>query len=339
MSRLNSPTLDSAEHRWFVERCNRQLTGKSLIKAIEADKQDDWLDGFATRLSDDLLLGRSARATGSMLRRRAAFLSHVASSWSAHLTLVTLIGHCAADVAGWMVAHRLDTSRWEALSGVLCRGVRTYAEVEALLAGGQAAGAYARWRTLVEVSAVAHVLAEGDEELSQRFLDHRAVQLEIVLSSLPASRDDAESRYRSEISKEAAAAIRKYGESFKHPLAWARPALGEAGGRELHRRLMSMAPQPPRDWDLRLAHAAVHVSAWSNHHYVEEGVGALLGSINGLHDPAWLSVDALPAIVTHSLAAYEDGTGDQVMLTWILASAFEFLCDEALADLNQLPAD
>jgi hypothetical protein len=49
-------------------------------------------------------------------------------------------------------------------------------EVYGLLRTGHAAGAQARWRTLHELAVVAFTLAASDNEISERFLLHRAVE-------------------------------------------------------------------------------------------------------------------------------------------------------------------
>lgn len=92
-----------------------------------------------------------------------------------------------------MVWHALESGRWvneslrpaavtrqdqkfEALIRLHGKAVMTAREVFVLLRSGFSTGALARWRTLHEVWVIFLLLADGDEELSRRYLVHEVVE-------------------------------------------------------------------------------------------------------------------------------------------------------------------
>jgi len=132
-------------------------------------------------------------------------------------------------------------SRSKAKSGLLvrhtivrlhARACQTTAEIILLLENGYADGAMARWRTLHEITMVATVLADGDDELSERYLAHEVVEAKQAL-------DEYERNYREigmrPLSKRKVdrcnanyeRVVKVYGDDFKAPYAWASKVVGK----------------------------------------------------------------------------------------------------------------
>jgi len=126
-----------------------------------------------------------------------------------------------------LVAHRLAVLRL-----LHARSCQVTQETIALLSGGFADGAMARWRTLHEIAAVALVIGNHGEDLAERYLAHEvvevrkaALQYQTHASRLGQQRlNDAEMRH---IEKQYQSVIAKYGPDFKGSQGWAAATLGK----------------------------------------------------------------------------------------------------------------
>lgn len=134
---------------------------------------------------------------------------------------------------GQLSFNRLSASRarkGKIRNSVLCRlhirACQISAEIIALLENGFADGAMVRWRTLHEVSVVALLISDNDDDLAQRYTDHDTVEAKkaldrfrqdfAALGERPISKRSAE-----KIDRTYAGFIEKYGSSFKTEYGWA----------------------------------------------------------------------------------------------------------------------
>lgn len=117
-------------------------------------------------------------------------------------------------------------SKFTVLSRLQKRMCQISDEVLLLIKKGYLTGALARWRSLHEVNIVLIILSKGNEELSQRYLDHFWISeyKEFLLYKeycayfnieLPQEKIDAE------VSKRKDEMIEKYGKSFNEDFGWA----------------------------------------------------------------------------------------------------------------------
>ena len=110
----------------------------------------------------------------------------------------------------------------EALLGIHARALRTATAVLVLLENGLADDAYARWRTLYELSVVAAFLSEHGEKAAEKYLMHEAVTLKKRLDNALSWGDKTiPKRQQSEIEGNYKAVISKYGNQFKKDYGWA----------------------------------------------------------------------------------------------------------------------
>jgi len=113
---------------------------------------------------------------------RAGFEARLEARWGRGLDLAELVVWHAIETGRWVneVLRPAAASRQDQKFGALIRlhgkAAMTAREVFVLLRSGFSSGALARWRTLHEVWVVFLVLAEGDEELSRRYLAHEVVE-------------------------------------------------------------------------------------------------------------------------------------------------------------------
>lgn len=118
------------------------------------------------------------------------------------------------------------------------RTLQVSSEISSLLKGGFADGAMARWRTLHETTAILIFIANGDEDLSERFTDFQSVLRvkaanrynkhsgDLGFSSFSPEAIDAFKLENEEI-------LKKYEEGFKNDFGWAVKALNKTPGRNV----------------------------------------------------------------------------------------------------------
>jgi len=109
---------------------------------------------------------------------RTSFEARLDGRWSKGLRLCELVRIVSLD-AGMEYHDRLkDTANAQhmALVKLHARACLISAEILSLLRSGHASGAHARWRALHEVAVIADVLADGDSELSRRYLLYEHVE-------------------------------------------------------------------------------------------------------------------------------------------------------------------
>lgn len=116
--------------------------------------------------------------------------------------------------------------RFEALVTLHARACLVASAIFALLRTGHAMAARAHWRTLHEIAVVAAVLAEGDNELSNRYLFHSKVEAyeDALIDEKFRERTQREPWERDELEalrESYDEALRQYSTKFKRPWAWA----------------------------------------------------------------------------------------------------------------------
>ena len=115
----------------------------------------------------------------------------------------------------------------EALLGIHVRALRTGRAVLVLSEHGMADEAYARWRTLYELSVVAAFISEHGDESAAMYMEHEIVSNKgRIDNSADWGSPLGTKQQRRDISRDYLYLVRKYGESFKRPYGWASPFLG-----------------------------------------------------------------------------------------------------------------
>ena len=110
----------------------------------------------------------------------------------------------------------------EALIGIHARALRTATAIIVLLENGLADDAYARWRTLYELSVIAAFLSEHGEKAAERYLAHEFVVLKKRLDNeLSWNGKKIPIKQQREIVRDYDLAITTYGKSFQNDYGWA----------------------------------------------------------------------------------------------------------------------
>lgn len=118
----------------------------------------------------------------------------------------------------------------QALAVLHMRACQTTMEILALLSNGLADGAFARWRTLYEISVVAFVIDRFGDDIAERYLAHEVVSTrETVMNNFRHGGFDYDVTLLKgelkEVEDEFQAATQVYGRSFAGPHGWAASSL------------------------------------------------------------------------------------------------------------------
>ena len=110
----------------------------------------------------------------------------------------------------------------EALIGIQVRTLRTSTAVLVLLENGLADDAYARWRTLYELSVIAAFISTHGERAAERYLEHECVSLKKRMDNeLSWNSKRVSKKQQREINEAYADVVRKHGKDFANHYGWA----------------------------------------------------------------------------------------------------------------------
>ncbi len=144
------------------------------------------------------------------------------------------------------------------------RACQVMEEIVCLLESGLADGAMARWRTLHELSVVCAVIADGDRDLTERFIRHETIDQwgelkeyeEAHPNQLPSK---AESRRRAALRADYDSLTTKYGKPFAGLYGWAAHHL--KNNKPTFKDLQAWADKAGERSIYKLASANVHAGA------------------------------------------------------------------------------
>ena len=200
------------------------------------------------------------------------FQERLEERWGEGLDYLRMLLTCCREVGGETYkrhnrskAKRFAYRRW-VLVRLHSRACQIADEIICLMENGFADGALARWRTLHELSVVAALIADGDEDLAERYINHDAVEVkkqadEYEAVQVPLGFGPLARRSRRQIEKRYDAAIARYGQTFSHPFGWAAHHLGMK--KPTFKDLQEAADRTEFSSFYKLASFNVHASARS----------------------------------------------------------------------------
>lgn len=167
---LNSPKIRAVLERAVAKGVSADEVGKVFGEAMTKALHD----------GAELVAGQLNTDMPAMLADHAAirggFEERLYERWREALNLYEAVTTCCLE-AGEQVHDEIADAesdhplKTQALTLLHARGCLIASEIGALLRSGHAVGAQGRWRTLHEIA----VIADGDEELANRFSLHRYV--------------------------------------------------------------------------------------------------------------------------------------------------------------------
>lgn len=179
------------------------------------------------------------------------------------LTISRELGEAFAEKIGRSKAKKNKVKR-QCIMFLHTRACQTAMEIITLLENGLPDGAYARWRTLYEISVVAFVIDRFGDDIAERYLAHEVVGSRESLvnefkydgRTYDPEQLDAESR---EIEEDFQYVIAKFGKPFASPYGWAADSLSlkKPTFQDLERAVDWSALPPNYKWSSYKVHAGV----------------------------------------------------------------------------------
>lgn len=162
-------------------------------------------------------------------------------------------------------SKRYALRRWVLLR-LHARSCQVADEIICLIENGFADGAMARWRTLHELSVIATLISNGDEDLAERYIFHDSVEVkrqadEYEETQVPLGGHPISKRERKSIEADHAAVLNKYGPYFFHPYGWAAKHLSLK--KPTFKDLQEAAYREGMNSFYKLASFSIHASARS----------------------------------------------------------------------------
>lgn len=158
------------------------------------------------------------------------FKKNLLKRWRGPLELLRMLLTIARELGDAYISKHQNNSESHYLPYVLsrlhCRACQVSAEIIALLEGGYADGAMARWRTLHEITTIAFVIEHYGEEIAERYIAHEVIESKHAMDDYIRYAEHLENALISENEKETVsaeydAAIKKYGKAFDSHYGWA----------------------------------------------------------------------------------------------------------------------
>ncbi len=235
------------EGNGFDRQIDIHVTKDDLAEVIRdtenfmRDKLPEMVMGIVRKASSLMSKEVKARWPEERLSERINaehFKGRLELRWSAGLDPLRMMLIAAREI-GSEFSTRLSRSRAktgiakrEALFVLHVRACQTAQEIIVLLENGLADGAYARWRTLYEVSVVAFLIDRFGDDIAERYLAHDAiatydmVENEFKHAGIPLEPDKLRGDAK-EVQRLYQAAIERFGHPFKTPYGWAAESLGK----------------------------------------------------------------------------------------------------------------
>jgi len=148
--------------------------------------------------------------------------------------MLTVSRELGPEFSDWARSQeaRNTPARNEALIKLHARGCQVADEVICLMENGFADGAFARWRTLHEISVVASLITESDEDLAIRYFEHEGIEAKRAMDHFKIHYEalgyekpsDAEVTAIDDAYEEL---LDRYGHRFGAEFGWAAPHLGK----------------------------------------------------------------------------------------------------------------
>lgn len=355
LARIRNEKDDGEDNKaWWDEVVLK--TGADLIEKGFSEEQIAEVISAATletiqkggKLVADSVWGASRKSLRQSQRLRNGFEKRLKKRWRPALDAFVVVLECSIEVGEGVYQRNMDTvtgtphaAKLEALTRLHARACRVAGEVLALISTGFPVGALARWRTIHELSVVANLLAEHDPGLSERFLDHAAVQRWLDaraynrfagrLKREPFSDDEMD-----EFKVAAAQVISKHGQSFGESNGWAaalfdNPKAIKFVALEKMVRLDHLRPY------YNLGSHGVHAGSMAAELNIISRGGErmhVVGQVNaGLAEPAQSALISLTQ-VTMCLLLY--GPPEPQFMETLLAKALNHMVDEAQERFSEI---
>jgi len=160
------------------------------------------------------------------------FRENLEARWGEPFTLLRMLLTVSREIGAEQHAKhnrsraRRPRHRRDVLFRLHVRACQITAEIMALMEAGFADGAMARWRTLHEIDVVATVIADQDDDLAKRYLDHEVIEARRAALMYDECHEELgyrplSARQRAKIERDFDAMKKRYGAAFAEGYGWA----------------------------------------------------------------------------------------------------------------------
>lgn len=160
------------------------------------------------------------------------FCTRIEERWGEGLDLLRMLLTCCREFGHESLRRHQKSqaksrlNRRFVLTNLHARSCQVADEIICLMANGFADGAMARWRTLHELSVVATLIADGDEALAERYINHDVVEVkrqadDYNLTQVPLGYPPISKRVQRRIDNDFVEVLKQYGPEFGSPYGWA----------------------------------------------------------------------------------------------------------------------
>lgn len=182
---MSDRTLDCFKESLRIEILRLHAEGKTDSE-ISENLTDEKIQNALSALIDDMSANVVKSIENTMFERvfeerakAAAFMAHNEQIWfkgfvtseAMYLMVIEAAEEYCSIVSEFSEEKRAEKEyRFVALQGIHGRACQQYLEILCLLKNGFADGAYARWRSLYELSVVADFISKNDEDVAKAFV-------------------------------------------------------------------------------------------------------------------------------------------------------------------------
>jgi hypothetical protein len=337
---LDSPQLRELLERAIAEGMPSDEFAKTMTEA---------LDGGAGSVADQLIVDMPAMLADHEAIR-SAFEERLYERWREALDLYEAVTTCCLE-AGQRVHHEIAQAEegftpahpimTQALTLLHARACLVASEVGALLRSGHAVGAQARWRTLHEIAVIASVVADGDEELANRFSLHRYIErwkeARIYQQHCQVlGYEQFTGEEMAEFQRVADGILAQYEPGYAEDWGWSKPLFASPKHRPTFDDLERLARLDHNKPWTKLSHHAVHSGSSGTIDIIDlHGGGRFMlagPSDAGLADPGQLSLIALYQVTcSFILNGPDESTYEDLLVLKTISLLLEQAADAFLA--------
>ncbi len=255
--------LDSTESRLITAENRMPIAKKTLMYVLGlamAEKTRnlvEGLEGHATSILSD------EREQQLQLEQR------VSEEWQepldllgVHIALAKGVRSLFDDQVLSNAAHSGDLV-FPVLANLHARACQVSSEILVLLRFGLSEGAFARWRTLYELSAVSQFIKKNGKEVAERYLFHNPLERSKLARQYlqdidPGNSSNLPQEFVEDLAALQGSLVKKYGKEFERDYGWAAP---ELKGTPNLRRIAESVGLGSSYSAYKLASSSIHASA------------------------------------------------------------------------------
>lgn len=167
---LKEGLMDSEANETVQPEVNEKFSETALMQFVE-DTADGWIKKVFSDMDTEISLSDASMRS---------FLWHNSELWKEGFDKSEILSSMILEMSDHYQAYYLDLpnkkrdalkNRYFVLRKLHGRACQQFREILWLLRGGFADGAYARWRSLFELSVIAEFISENDEQVAKAFID------------------------------------------------------------------------------------------------------------------------------------------------------------------------